>query len=34
MQPLYAAIHNGGTSVNGTWAPPTSFGPEKGDKIY
>jgi hypothetical protein len=34
MQPLFAAVHNGGTTVNGVSAPPTSFGVEKGDTIY
>jgi aryl-alcohol dehydrogenase-like predicted oxidoreductase len=34
MQPWFAAIHNGGTSVNGGYAPPSPFGVEKGDKIY
>jgi aryl-alcohol dehydrogenase-like predicted oxidoreductase len=34
MQPWFPAIHNGGTSVNGVFAPPSSFGVEKGDKIY
>ena len=34
MQPYFPAIHNGGTSVNGVYAPPSSFGVEKGDKIY
>jgi aryl-alcohol dehydrogenase-like predicted oxidoreductase len=34
MAPWFPAIHNGGTSVNGVFAPPTSFGVEKGDKIY
>jgi aryl-alcohol dehydrogenase-like predicted oxidoreductase len=34
MQPWFAAIHNGGTSVNGVLAPPSPFGVEKGDKIY
>jgi aryl-alcohol dehydrogenase-like predicted oxidoreductase len=34
MQPWFAAIHNGGTSVNGVFAPPSPFGVEKGDKIY
>jgi len=34
MQPWFAAIHNGGTSVNGISAPPSPFGVEKGDKIY
>jgi aryl-alcohol dehydrogenase-like predicted oxidoreductase len=34
MQPWFPAIHNGGTSVNGVYAPPSSFGVEKGDKPY
>ncbi|HWS67965.1 MAG TPA: aldo/keto reductase [Steroidobacteraceae bacterium] len=34
MQLWFAAIHNGGTSVNGVSAPPSPFGVEKGDKIY
>jgi aryl-alcohol dehydrogenase-like predicted oxidoreductase len=34
MQPWFPAIHNGGTSVNGVCAPASSFGVEKGDKIY
>jgi aryl-alcohol dehydrogenase-like predicted oxidoreductase len=34
MQPLFPAIHNGGTYVNGTYSPPTSFGVEKGDQIH
>jgi aryl-alcohol dehydrogenase-like predicted oxidoreductase len=34
MQPWFAAIHNGGTSVNGVSAPPSPFRVEKGDKIY
>jgi aryl-alcohol dehydrogenase-like predicted oxidoreductase len=34
IQPWFAAIHNGGTSVNGVAAPPSPFGVEKGDKIY
>jgi aryl-alcohol dehydrogenase-like predicted oxidoreductase len=34
MQPWFPAIHNGGTSVNGVSAPMTSFGVEKGDKVY
>ena len=34
MQPWFPALHNGGTSVNGVSAPPSSFGVEKGDKIY
>jgi aryl-alcohol dehydrogenase-like predicted oxidoreductase len=34
MQAWFPAIHNGGTTVNGVSAPPSSFGVEKGDKIY
>jgi len=34
MQAWFPAIHNGGTTVNGFSAPPSSFGVEKGDKIY
>jgi aryl-alcohol dehydrogenase-like predicted oxidoreductase len=30
----FSALHNGGTSVNGTYAPPSPFGVQKGDKIY
>ncbi|MFY0568638.1 aldo/keto reductase [Archangium lansingense] len=34
MQPIFPAIHNGGTTVNGTYAPASAFGIEKGDKPY
>jgi len=34
MQPFFPAIHNGGTSVNGVHAAPSSFVMEKGDKPY
>jgi diketogulonate reductase-like aldo/keto reductase len=34
MQPIFPAIHNGGTRVNGTYAPASPFGIEKGDKPY
>jgi aryl-alcohol dehydrogenase-like predicted oxidoreductase len=34
MQPMFPAIHNGGTTVNGVHAPPSGFGIEKGDKPY
>lgn len=34
MAPMFPAIHNGGTSVNGVQAPPSSFVMEKGDKPY
>jgi aryl-alcohol dehydrogenase-like predicted oxidoreductase len=34
MQALFPAIHNGGTSVNGAYAPASPFAVEKGDKIY
>jgi aryl-alcohol dehydrogenase-like predicted oxidoreductase len=34
MQPMFPAIHNGGTTVNGTYAPPSGFVMEKGEKPY
>ena len=34
MQPMFPAIHNGGTTVNGVYAPITGFGIEKGDQPY
>ena len=34
MQPWFPGIHNGGTSVNGVFAPPSSFVMLKGDKPY
>src|SRR3977135_374924 len=34
MQPVLPAIHNGGTTVNGVYAPTTGFGIEKGDQPY
>ena len=34
MQPMFPAIHHGGTSVNGVYAPPSGFVMEKGDKPY
>ena len=34
MQAFFPAIHNGGTTVNGVYAPTTSFGVERGDKLY
>jgi aryl-alcohol dehydrogenase-like predicted oxidoreductase len=34
MQAWFPGIHNGGTSVNGLYAPPSPFAVEKGDKIY
>jgi aryl-alcohol dehydrogenase-like predicted oxidoreductase len=34
MQPMFPSIHNGGTSVNGVYAPTTPFGVQKGDTIY
>jgi len=34
MQPVFAAIHDGGTTVNGLYAPTSSFGVEKGDQPY
>jgi aryl-alcohol dehydrogenase-like predicted oxidoreductase len=34
MQPMFAAIHNGGTTVNGVSAPLSPFVIEKGDVPY
>lgn len=34
MEPWFPSIHNGGTSVNGVFAPPSPFGVQAGDKIY
>jgi aryl-alcohol dehydrogenase-like predicted oxidoreductase len=34
MQPMFPAIHNGGTSVNGVQMPATSFGILPGEKPY
>jgi aryl-alcohol dehydrogenase-like predicted oxidoreductase len=34
MQPLFPAIHNGGTMVNGVQAPPSGFGLEKNERPY
>jgi aryl-alcohol dehydrogenase-like predicted oxidoreductase len=34
MAPMFPAIHNGGTMVNGVQMPPSSFGVEKGDTLY
>jgi aryl-alcohol dehydrogenase-like predicted oxidoreductase len=34
LQALFPAIHHGGNTVNGVFAPATSFGVGKGDKIY
>ena len=34
MQPIFPAIHNGGTRVNGVQAPPSPFILQKGDKPY
>jgi aryl-alcohol dehydrogenase-like predicted oxidoreductase len=34
MQPWFPAIHNGGTSVNGVYAPPSPFVVEKGVRTY
>ena len=34
MQPWFAAVQNGGTSVNGVSAPSSFPKVEKGDKIY
>ncbi|HEY4303904.1 MAG TPA: aldo/keto reductase [Gemmatimonadaceae bacterium] len=34
MQPIFPAIHNGGTTVNGTHLPTTPFGVQEGDKVW
>jgi aryl-alcohol dehydrogenase-like predicted oxidoreductase len=34
MQPMFPSIHNGGTTVNGVYAPPSGFGIVKGEKPY
>ncbi len=34
MQPMFSAIHNGGTTINGSYAPPSAFGVVHGDKPY
>jgi aryl-alcohol dehydrogenase-like predicted oxidoreductase len=34
MQPMFPAIHNGGTRVNGIQAEPSSFGILRGEKPY
>ena len=34
MQPMFPAITNGGTNINGTVAPPSPFVMEKGGKPY
>ncbi len=34
MQPIFPAIHNGGTTVNGVHAPASPFGIEPGDTPY
>jgi aryl-alcohol dehydrogenase-like predicted oxidoreductase len=34
MQPMFPSIHNGGTSVNGLYAPPSHLVIEKGDTPY
>ncbi len=34
MQPIFPAIHNGGTRVNGVQMPPSSFVMQAGEKPY
>jgi aryl-alcohol dehydrogenase-like predicted oxidoreductase len=34
MQPIFPAIHNGGTTVNGVYAPTSGFVMGKGEKPY
>jgi aryl-alcohol dehydrogenase-like predicted oxidoreductase len=34
MQPVFPSIHNGGTRINGVWAPISPFTVQAGDKLY
>ncbi|HEY0193718.1 MAG TPA: aldo/keto reductase [Kofleriaceae bacterium] len=34
MQPMFPAIHNGGTMVNGVQLPASGFGVQAGDKVH
>lgn len=34
MQPMFPAIHNGGTTVNGVSSPPLPFVMRAGEKPY
>lgn len=34
MQPIFPSIHNGGTTVNGVYGPPSSFVMQPGEKPY
>jgi diketogulonate reductase-like aldo/keto reductase len=34
MQPMFASIHNGGTTVNGVHGPASGFVMERGEKPY
>jgi aryl-alcohol dehydrogenase-like predicted oxidoreductase len=34
MEPLFPAIHNGGTNINGVSAEPTDFGIKRGEKPH
>jgi aryl-alcohol dehydrogenase-like predicted oxidoreductase len=34
MEPFFASIHNGGTTVNGVYAPPTPYGLVHGEQPY
>lgn len=34
MQPVFPAIHNGGTRINGVYAPPSPFIVQPGDVVY
>ncbi len=34
MQPVFPSIHNGGTTVNGTYGPPSPFVMEQGGKPH
>jgi aryl-alcohol dehydrogenase-like predicted oxidoreductase len=34
MEPMFPAIHNGETTVNGVFGPKSPFGVQKGDQVY
>jgi hypothetical protein len=34
MRPMFPGIHNGGTTVNGIYAPKSGFVMKRGDKPY
>ena len=34
MQPMFPSIHNGGTTVNGVYGPPSGFVMQKGERPH